>query len=478
MNARALFFCAIYQVIFVKGYINANRDAPFIKLDKLLEPPIIKYPIADTTERSTISQEPQSEITPSRYPDFPSFALDANSENGNTRADNPYQDPKERNNPFSHISLKNLSRSLSSSISQDNVETSFDLYKGKNQGKQKKFLKNRSYSRTTPYENANLLKPPMLKDLSPPEAKLQETFWASLPAASLSFAGPYLMFPHLVTFMQYFIGSDPTILENITDAFGPGVSILYGTFVSLTLSILYKRQHDIQNQAAKESSLLAMTTRNMLSLFKKDQVLAIEAGQSAADQIRNLANGSRGEELMMLMYNDPYARMLELLGRKEQETIDGQGVSGDFFTHCRDNIRELYSLRATRLSDEALALPQNHFFILTSLTILILLGYTTQIVMQSTGDVIPRNDSSLVFGLLCSIYMLFYNFATDLNDPFDGIYQIRRSATASHLLQLKWLIVNHPMLHGKVDFNKFQEDEDEDIALVTPGLNKMWFHEI
>ena len=54
--------------------------------------------------------------------------------------------------------------------------------------------------------------------------------------------------------------------------------------------------------------------------------------------------------------------------------------------------------------------------------------------------------------------MLFYNFANDLNDPFGGIYQVRRSATASHLLQIKWLIVNDPMLSGEVDFNTLPED--------------------
>ena len=161
---------------------------------------------------------------------------------------------------------------------------------------------------------------------------------------------------------------------------------------------------------------------------------------------------------MMLMYNDPYARMLELLSRKEREFIQTQKKPAEAFNHCRDSIRDLYQIRAHRLSNEALALPQNHFFILTSLTGLILLGYTIEIVMQSSFEAMPLNDSSLVFGLLCSVYMLFYNFANDLNDPFGGIYQVRRSATASHLLQIKWLIVNHPMLSGEVHFNTLLEE--------------------
>ena len=29
-----------------------------------------------------------------------------------------------------------------------------------------------------------------------------------------------------------------------------------------------------------------------------------------------------------------------------------------------------------------------------------------------------------------------------MNDPFDGVYQIKRSSAASYLLQIKWLIAN------------------------------------
>ena len=64
---------------------------------------------------------------------------------------------------------------------------------------------------------------------------------------------------------------EPGKLADITSKFGPGVSILYGTFISLTLSILYERQRDIQNDAAVEASLLALITRNLLSIFRRDE---------------------------------------------------------------------------------------------------------------------------------------------------------------------------------------------------------------
>ena len=126
----------------------------------------------------------------------------------------------------------------------------------------------------------------------------------------------------------------PEQLDDIVSKFGPGIAILYGTFVSLTLSILYNRQQSIQENVAKESSLVTLITRDLLSLLRKDKVLAIEAGQCAADHIRTLVRGSRGGELLLLMYSDPFARMNDLIDRKEEmflesgkTDLDGKGVS-------------------------------------------------------------------------------------------------------------------------------------------------------
>merc|ERR1719215_439994 len=181
-----------------------------------------------------------------------------------------------------------------------------------------------------------------------------------------------------------------------------------------------------------------------------------------------LAQATRGDELMSIMYNDPYAQMLELLETKEEQLLSSQESATGAIDHCRDSIRELYQVRANRLSDEALALPPHHFFILSALTALILMGYTSQIVIESSMHGIASNESSLIFGLLCSTYMLFYNFATDLNDPFGGIYQVRRSATASHLLQMKWFLINHPTLKGEIDFNAFQETTENEVVMRSP----------
>ena len=90
----------------------------------------------------------------------------------------------------------------------------------------------------------------------------------------------------------------------------------------------------------------------------------------------------------------------------------------------------------------------------------------------ATGS--PSNESALIFGLLTTVYVIFYNFAQDLNNPFSGLYQIRRSSTAAHLLQAKWLLVNHPLTRGEIDFDE-PNSGTEDVLIRTPGIGEMMF---
>lgn len=80
---------------------------------------------------------------------------------------------------------------------------------------------------------------------------------------------------------------------------------------------------------------------------------------------------------------------------------------------------------------------------LTLLTALSLVGFTAATVsIQPDGD--PPLEARMVFAGLTAIYVLFFNFSNDMNDPFDGVYQIKRSSAASYLLQIKWLVANQP----------------------------------
>lgn len=90
----------------------------------------------------------------------------------------------------------------------------------------------------------------------------------------------------------------------------------------------------------------------------------------------------------------------------------------------------------------------------------------------ATGS--PSNESAFIFGLLTTVYVKFYNFAQDLNNPFSGLYQIRRSSTAAHLLQAKWLLVNNPLTRGQIDFDE-PKSNVEDVVIRTPGIGNTVF---
>lgn len=111
------------------------------------------------------------------------------------------------------------------------------------------------------------------------------------------------------------------------------------------------------------------------------------------------------------------------------------------------------TLRATRLSNEALSLPPTHFLILQALTFLILFGYVTSVLptVNKLGSV--PFEISFLFGVLTSIYLLFYCVAADLNDLYSGVFQLRRGSSASHMNEIRYLISNHQWLcDGAITF--------------------------
>ena len=81
---------------------------------------------------------------------------------------------------------------------------------------------------------------------------------------------------------------------------------------------------------------------------------------------------------------------------------------------------------------------------LTLLTALSLIGFTAATLTITDDDGNVPLESRMVFAGLSAVYVLFFNFCKDMNDPFDGVYQIKRSSAASYLLQIKWLIANQP----------------------------------
>ena len=136
--------------------------------------------------------------------------------------------------------------------------------------------------------------------------------------------------------------------------------------------------------------------------------------------------------------------LFEIKSSRQQIIIDSKNV-----------ILELMQHRAERLSDESLALPPIHYTILSTLTVLILIGYGVSILPSLNDGSPPPSESSIIFATFCSIYTRFYFFAQDLNQPFRGVYLIRRSSAAAHLLQLKWLFTNHKLVRTFFFYSHF-----------------------
>lgn len=435
------------------------------------------YSSKNNGENAMPKKKNESDCPPNmRCPDYPSFAYDDKLDNGRGRATARVSFEAKRRR---RTNLDESPPSTSAKSLYDIFSTLSPLESVRDSNRRTRLLNQRSYTAREPFEQENINEPPCLQDLKPPPTPYTETLWISLPIRFLSFALPYCAFPYFIRFLDNYVTMKPDQLSEITSKFGPGVSILYGTFISLTLSILYERQRDIQNDVAMEASLLALITRQLLNIFRGDRALSIRAGQSCADQICILAKGSRGSELLGIIYSDPYARMLETIEEQEHILMDQNsgeiGGKGTAIGSCRQIVEEVFKIRAARLSDESLALPPTHFLIMTTLTALILLGYTIDVLPTvdiTTGN--PSNESALVFGILAEVYVIFYNFAQDLNNPFSGLYQIRRSSTSAHLLQAKWLLVNNPLVRGQIHFEE-PRPNGEDVVIRTPGIGDMLF---
>lgn len=54
------------------------------------------------------------------------------------------------------------------------------------------------------------------------------------------------------------------------------------------------------------------------------------------------------------------------------------------------------------------------------------------------------------------------------------IEKIRRSCAASHLMEIKWVIANHPVLKQFVDFEEVKE-ENGAVLIRSPGVGDIWF---
>lgn len=171
------------------------------------------------------------------------------------------------------------------------------------------------------------------------------------------FLGAFFFFPYLCNILSTLVEISEDEFDIINDQFTPGIGILYGTFVALTLDILYGRQGKVQENASVEASLLSQVTQNVLHLFREETDIAREATQIIADQVRIIVYRSRGSEMLNIMRADPYARLLSIVDHYQRDKTSFTPQQEALIDCLRGDIPGLMEARAKRLSDEASALP-------------------------------------------------------------------------------------------------------------------------
>jgi hypothetical protein len=195
-----------------------------------------------------------------RCPDYPSYATYENTVNSNGRATKKTRKVSFNNEGKEAADLQiesseNMPSNIFASMFDSPLSLDFLVSKISDSNRRTRLLNRRAYTSREPFEQKNIYDPPCLQDLKPPPSPSIEYLWISVPFRLLSFVIPYYVFPFLIKYLDHYVTMEPNQLNDITSKFGPGVSILYGTFVSLTLSILYERQKDIQNDGTYSTEL-------------------------------------------------------------------------------------------------------------------------------------------------------------------------------------------------------------------------------
>jgi Protein of unknown function (DUF4239) len=288
-------------------------------------------------------------------------------------------------------------------------------------------------------------------------------------------------------------------LANLVNLYLPGVAIVLGTYFSMTLGILYDRFSELQRTVALEASTMAYCFQLLLDLFEQDEARLIVSTQCIADQVNVLVRDSRGKETMRIIYNDPYTNILRIVQsykrdaaaqQLQQQQQDSRNLSPfqqqqqqrqsssnlPLVGNVRDVVRQLFELRTKRMNCEANALAPAHFDLMTFLAGLLLVGTTLGTVATAQTNGIPTEASRILFSALVVCYTTIYEMAYDLNRPFDGIYQIKRSGAATYFLQIKHLVVHHPVLRDHISFHPHVDESVDDTTI--PKTNKLEQREI
>ncbi len=256
------------------------------------------------------------------------------------------------------------------------------------------------------------------------------------------------------------VGAPPTAQKLVSDitaltqSFAPAIALLYGAWLSLTFQILEERLGSLQRTATLESAQLAtLARRTALLASSGPPPRALEgAFRIIWEQTTMLAVGSRADELVSIANADPYSEyertVLRALQQQQRPAVSAgdansaevTAVARSAANSCISVVETIGNTRAERLSKETKSLPGAHFFILFVFSIQLLSTF----VFAVAGTPGTENDLllRLLFSFFCGTYLLVFNFAVDLNSPFEGNYQIRRSAINANLVATRRTIAD------------------------------------
>jgi Protein of unknown function (DUF4239) len=326
----------------------------------------------------------------------------------------------------------------------------------------------RTYARPDPFRIQNQHTLPCIDDVAEPPSPYTPLAlffaWNGIPARLVIAGIAYSIFPFIVSFLSQF-SVDLVALAALVSDFLPGLAIVLGTYFSLTITILYDRFAKLQEVVNEEASTLALTCRSVMDSFANDDDVEtrIDAVQAVADQVRTMIFDNRGKETLGVIYNDPYARLLQLVLQHQATTTARRQMD----PQLRSSIETLMTLRSRRMTFESMALAPTHFDVMTFLCGMLLVGFSLGTVAEAQTNGVPTELAKILFASLVVCYTLFYEMSFDLNRPFSGIYQIRRAGAAMHFLQIKHWISNDPMLASAVDFEEVLDQTTATAATTT-----------
>lgn len=99
----------------------------------------------------------------------------------------------------------------------------------------------RSYSNRELLDNDHFNVPPSLDDLNQQQPDKGKVAWVTTPFRIGVLIVAFLLFPSVCSLLRTLVEVSDDEFDIINDQFTPGIGILYGTFVALTLDILYER---------------------------------------------------------------------------------------------------------------------------------------------------------------------------------------------------------------------------------------------